>query len=136
MTKVYWITGCKNAGKTTLAYEISDYHYEWNMCNVVLDGDEVRALFPTGFTDNNRFENIMRIIKTAKLLQDQEITAIVAAVTPYVEMRDLVRESFGDSLRLIYIPGGELWEGTTYDIPPEEHIYATYKWDMDVQEIL
>jgi adenylylsulfate kinase-like enzyme len=43
---VYWITGRKHCGKTTLAYRIAK-----QTGGIVVDGDHVREYFPTGFSD-------------------------------------------------------------------------------------
>ena len=58
MTLVYWITGRKHSGKTTLAYKIAK-----QVDGIVVDGDHVREYFPTGFSDEERYDNIMRIAK-------------------------------------------------------------------------
>ena len=50
-------------------------------------------------------------------------------------MRDFGRNAFKD-FRLIYIPGGELWEGTEYEEPSKDLIYKVYTWDTPIEEIV
>ncbi|KKN60605.1 hypothetical protein LCGC14_0530450 [marine sediment metagenome] len=108
---VYWITGRKNSGKTTLAYRIAK-----QTNGVVVDGDEVRKYFPTGYTDEERLENIWKIAKIAKLMEDQGKVAIVACVSPRRDWRALAQEIFDECIE-ICMPFGELWEGTEYEEP-------------------
>ena len=55
----------------------------------VLDGDEVRErLTPDlGFTREDRDENISRISYVAKLLVQNGVVVIVAAISPYTQAR-------------------------------------------------
>ncbi len=108
---VYWITGRKNSGKTTLAYRIAT-----QVGGVVIDGDEVRALFPTGYSDVERFENIMRMAKIAKLFENQGLIAIVSCVSPNRNDR-IKAQSIFDQCVEICMPFGELWEGTEFEEP-------------------
>ena len=108
---VYWITGRKNSGKTTLAYRIAK-----QTNGVVVDGDEVRKYFPNGYTDEERYNNIMTIAKIAKLIEGQGKVAVVACVSPKIEWRSEAQAMFDECLE-ICLPFGELWEGTTYEEP-------------------
>jgi len=108
---IYWITGRKNSGKTTLAYRIAK---QTNA--IVVDGDEVRKYFPTGYTDEERYDNIMRIAKIAKLIEDQGRVAIVACVSPRIKWRKEAQEMFNECIE-ICMPFGELWEGTVFEEP-------------------
>lgn len=108
---VYWITGRKNSGKTTLAYRIAK-----QTGGIVIDGDEVRKYFPTGYTDEERLENIWKIAKIAKLMEDQGKVSVVACVSPKREWRTLAQEIFDECIE-ICMPFGELWEGTSFEEP-------------------
>ena len=108
---VYWITGRKHSGKTTLAYRISK-----QTNGVVVDGDHVRSYFPTGYSDEERIENIMRIAKIAKLIEDQGKVAIVACVSPRRAWRKMAQEMFDECIE-ICLPFGELWENTEFEEP-------------------
>jgi adenylyl-sulfate kinase len=63
----------------------------------ILDGDEVRTRLTKGlgFSKADRDENIRRIAYVAKLLTRARAVAIVAAVSPYREIRDEARAEIG-----------------------------------------
>ena len=123
---VIWITGKANAGKTTLAYKI---HKFFSTSSIIFDGDEIREIIKSDFTDEGRHNNIMTIAKLAALSEKQGLIAIVALISPKKEWRDEARFLFKES-RLIYIEGGELWENTTYDIPSKEETSITYNREL------
>jgi adenylylsulfate kinase len=88
---VIWLTGLSSSGKSTIAKELKDILI---LCNCsrkvqILDGDILRNGLCEDLKFNNydRYENIRRIRHTAKLLSDLDIIVIVAAITPYMEMR-------------------------------------------------
>jgi adenylylsulfate kinase-like enzyme len=108
---VYWVTGRKNSGKTTLAYRIAK-----QTSGIVLDGDEFREYFSTGYSDEDRYENIMRLAKVAAILEKQGHIVIVACVSPYIKMREEAQALFEECVE-ICMPFGELWEGTEYEEP-------------------
>jgi adenylylsulfate kinase len=60
----------------------------------LLDGDEVREGLcrDLGFSREDRTENIHRIAFVSKLLTRNGVAAIVAAISPYREDRELARE--------------------------------------------
>ena len=116
---VYWITGRAGSGKTTLAKKMmADFHCERT---VLLDGDNVRKWFPAGYSDEERHAHIMRVARFAALLEEQGFVVIIALVSPKKEWRVEARSLFQESC-LIYLPGGTLWLGTTYEEPDEEEI--------------
>jgi adenylylsulfate kinase-like enzyme len=110
---VYWITGRRNSGKTTLAYRLRAQILN----SVVIDGDEVREYFPTGYTDEDRYKNQERIAKIAALLEKQGVTVIVACVSPKREVRKELQFEYFDECIEICMPFGELWEGTEFEEP-------------------
>ena len=108
---IYWITGRKNSGKTTLAHRIAK-----QINGIIVDGDEVRKYFPTGYTDEERYDNIMRIAKIAKLMEDQGQVVIVACVSPKIKWRKEAQKMFDECIE-ICMPFGELWAGTEFEEP-------------------
>ena len=108
---VYWITGRKHSGKTTLAYRLAK-----QLNGIVIDGDEVRAVFPSDFTDEGRKQNIMTIAGIAKIFENQNRIAIVACVSPKREWRKEAQGMFNTCIE-ICLPFGELWKGTEYEEP-------------------
>jgi len=84
-----WFTGLPSSGKTTLAGLVGNALKELGLPVEILDGDEVRQRLTKGlgFSKEDRFENISRIAYVAKLLTRVGAVAIVAAISPYREMR-------------------------------------------------
>ena len=109
---VFWITGRKSSGKTTLAYRIAK-----QIDGIVVDGDHIRKYFPTGFSDEERYDNIMRIAKLAKIIEDQGKIAVVACVSPKLEWRKEAQAMFNECIE-IEMPFGTLWEDTEYEESP------------------
>lgn len=90
-----WFTGLSGAGKTTLTNAITPALKERGVKVEVLDGDEVRLNLSKGlgFSKEDRDTNIRRIGYVAKLLSRNGVGVIAAAISPYKEIRDEVRES-------------------------------------------
>jgi len=88
-----WFTGLSGAGKSTLSQAITD-ELRSRGCRVErLDGDEVRQRLSRGlgFSREDRDENIRRIGFVARLLSRNGVVAIVAAISPYRDVRDEIR---------------------------------------------
>jgi len=120
---VYWITGKKGSRKTTTAYKLASHLRKEDKTALVLDGDEVRQLIPTGFMDEEREEHIMRIAAFAAIAEKQGIAPIIALISPKKEWRQKARKLFKRSI-VIYKQGGSLWAGTEYEIPDKEELNA------------
>ena len=107
---VIWMTGNTGAGKTTLAQSMVRKN------TLVLDGDEIRTLWPSlGMSETDRRENCLRIAKLAKLLESQGLTVIVAVICPYADLRREVDTICNPVW--IYVPGGKVGEEYPYEIP-------------------
>lgn len=102
---VYWITGRKNSGKTTLAYRLKAQILN----SVVLDGDKFRKQFPTGYSYADRKDNITRLAKIAAVFERQSLIVIIACVSPYKNLRKELQSMFKECIE-ICLPFGELWE--------------------------
>jgi adenylylsulfate kinase len=111
---VYWITGRKGSGKTTLAKRIAI-----QTGGVIVDGDAVREFFPSGYTYDERVQNQRTIAHIAKLIENQGKVAIIACVSPILSVRKELQAMFDECLE-IELPGGTLWPGTTYEETPYE----------------
>lgn len=92
-----WLTGLPSSGKSTLAEWLRQDLEELGMPVELLDGDEVRQRLTKGlgFTKEDREENIRRISYVAKLLTRVGAVAIVAAISPYRDMRERARAEIG-----------------------------------------
>jgi adenylylsulfate kinase-like enzyme len=88
----------------------------------LLDGDEVRDQFENNeYTDESRLSHILRIASFSAIAERQGLVVIVAMISPKKEWRMMARKLFEKSM-LIYMPGGHLWEGTTYEEPDHEEM--------------
>jgi len=102
---VVWLTGLSGAGKSTIAAGVRAVFNKHGVAAAVLDGDEVRTGLSQdlGFSNDDRRENIRRIAHVARLLCEQSITAIVAAVTPLRDHRALAREIVGAPFYEVFV---------------------------------
>lgn len=97
--RTIWLTGLPSAGKSTIANLVAEELRRRGEPVEVLDGDVVRTYLSKGlgFSKEDRDENIRRIGFVAHLLARHSITVIVAAISPYREVRDEVRALHRDS---------------------------------------
>lgn len=79
---IFWIFGEQMAGKTTLGKFMAK-----RMNGILLDGDAMRNSISKdlGFSDEDRFENNLRIARLAKELESQGFVVIVATILPDIE---------------------------------------------------
>ena len=89
-----WFTGLSGSGKSTLAYALSAHLQTLSVKHKLLDGDEVRQTLcrDLGFSKEDRDENIRRIAAAAGQLNEQGVSTIVAAISPYREARLKARQ--------------------------------------------
>ena len=88
-----WLTGLPGSGKSTLASMAAAELRRRGHRVEILDGDEVRTHLSKdlGFSKPDRDANIRRIGYVCKLLSRNGVIAISAAISPYREIRDEVR---------------------------------------------
>ena len=91
---ILWFTGLSGAGKSTLAERLYQTFVEAGYRVELLDGDEVRTHLSRGlgFTKPDRDINVSRIGWVARLLARNGVIVITAAISPYRDARDEVRE--------------------------------------------
>ena len=79
---VIWVTGLSGSGKTTLCTALGALLKPWLPQLIKLDGDEIRAAFGNdlGHTEPDRVRQIQRIQRMAKMLADQQMVVLVAAL--------------------------------------------------------
>jgi len=92
-----WLTGLPKSGKSSIAYALERKLFDQGKFAVVLDGENLRGSISAdlGFSASDRRENVRRAAATAKLLNDNGITAIVATVSPYANDRANARTIIG-----------------------------------------
>lgn len=93
-----WFTGLSGAGKSTISKVVERELKERGRKVEILDGDEVRENLSKGlgFSKEDRDTNIKRIGYVAKLLARNGVAVITAAISPYREVRDYIREDNKD----------------------------------------
>ncbi len=93
-----WFTGLSGAGKTTIADRLVDTLRERGSRVEILDGDVIRTNLSKGlgFSKEDRDTNILRIGFVSKLLTRNGVISVVAAISPYREIRDQVRAEVGN----------------------------------------
>ena len=100
MTKgvTIWLTGLSGAGKSTISTALAAELELRGKQVEVLDGDVVRENLSKGlgFSKEDRDINIRRIGFVAELLTRNGAFVLVAAISPYREVRDEVRARIGD----------------------------------------
>ena len=89
-----WFTGMSGAGKSTLTARLEKEFKARGYKVEVLDGDVVRTNLSKGlgFSKEDRDTNIRRIGFVCDLLSRNGVIAISAAISPYRNVRDEVRE--------------------------------------------
>jgi len=117
---VYLITGKAGAGKSKYSNNLAAELREEGKRVYVLDGDEWRNKQGNhDYSDEGRLENLMSAAEFAQEMETAGITVIVAFISPKRAWRDNMRALWQKS-HLIYIPGGTLWPGTTYERPEDD----------------
>lgn len=89
-----WFSGLSGAGKSTLARLLEEHLADNGIKVEILDGDMVRTNLSKGlgFSREDRETNLKRIAFVADLLSRNGVAVIVAAISPYQNIRDEVRE--------------------------------------------
>ncbi|TMB92421.1 MAG: adenylyl-sulfate kinase [Chloroflexi bacterium] len=97
-----WLTGLSGAGKSTIADRVAEELRERGLPVEVLDGDEVRRNLSAGlgFSKEDRDTNIRRIGYVAELLTRHGVVVLVAAISPYREVRSEMRDRIGRFLEV------------------------------------
>ena len=103
---ILWITGNSGAGKTTLANQMKGDD------TIVLDGDDLRGIYPTGFSEEDRHNHNIRIAKLANLFHSQGFDVIVSVIAPYKRTRDEIQALTGCSFLYLKV-----------DPKSEEYVY-------------
>ncbi len=89
-----WFTGLSGAGKSTISNILEKKIKDLGLKIEILDGDIVRTHLSKGlgFSKEDRDTNIRRIGYVASLLSRNGVISITAAISPYKDIRNEVRE--------------------------------------------
>jgi len=121
---VILVTGKAGAGKTHWALQWINEQKKIEPRPTVawLDGDNFRAENNNkDFSEEGRFKNLEEAAKKAAKIEAEGIDVVCSFVAPTKKLRDMMRWWWKESI-LIYIPGGTLWEDTTYETPSWEEL--------------
>jgi adenylyl-sulfate kinase len=90
------LTGLSGAGKSTLAEGVKTLIEKHSLKVVIIDGDVYRKTLckDLGFSKEDRMENIRRLGKAAWLLKDQADIIMIAAINPFEETRNELKENY------------------------------------------
>jgi adenylyl-sulfate kinase len=93
-----WFTGMSGAGKSTVSKIVQERLRAAGAKVELLDGDIVRTHLSKGlgFSKEDRDTNIRRIGFVCELLTRNGVIAIVAAISPYREVREEVRSKIAN----------------------------------------
>jgi len=93
-----WVTGLSASGKSTLSRAVYERLLAMGHKAELLDGDALRQHLckDLGFSKRDRDENIRRIGFVAELLTRNGAVAVAAAISPYREIRDEIRQKIGN----------------------------------------
>ena len=126
---IIWLTGQPGSGKSELAKRLYK-HYKNNGPTVIIDGDDLREKTANfDYTKKGREVNINNAQLLARFLYKSGFTVIVALVSPYKSMRDVLKKEFGyanfHEIHLYYsniIRGKEDYHVEKYEAPTEHFI--------------
>ena len=125
---VYLITGKKDAGKTTYGKRFAEELKAEGHKVIMIDGDEFREKKQNDdYSDQGRITNLMNAADMAAEFEEKGYIVVLAFVAPKREWRDMMRKKWRMSV-VVYVPGGSLWPGTTYERPTDGEltIHAMY----------
>lgn len=106
------LTGQPNSGKTTLAYALK----KQLPCAGILDGDEIRAILNNkDYSVDGRKRNITTSFLFAKILSNNNITAILALVSPFRNLREELKNDSKFNVKEIYLHSTRTREGKMVD---------------------
>ena len=88
---VIWFTGLSGSGKSTIAALVLGELERRGLRVERLDGDQVRDIFPTGFTRPERDAHLRRVGFLASRLERHGIFVVASFISPYTESREFVR---------------------------------------------
>jgi len=99
-----WFTGLSGAGKSTVSERVFARLKQSGARIELLDGDIVRTHLSKGlgFSKEDRDTNVRRIGFVCELLSRNGVIAVVAAISPYREVRDEVRSRI-DNFVEVYV---------------------------------
>ena len=79
----------------------------------------------TDYRDEGRLRHLTNAANAAKEYESKGWIVLMSFIMPRKRYRDKMRKLLEVS-RIVYLPGGTLWEGTTYQRPTEREMETRY----------
>ncbi len=91
-----WFTGLSGSGKSTIANLVERKLLSLGYHTYLLDGDNIRHGLnrDLGFTDEDRVENIRRVVEVAGLMVDAGLIVLTSFISPFRAEREMARQRF------------------------------------------
>ena len=102
---VIWLTGLPGSGKTTIANKVASILREKRYRVEVIDGDWARKTISlgAGYTREERKIHLHRIAWVARLLARNGVIVICSFVSPYRDVRKMIREIISEEAPFIEV---------------------------------
>ena len=112
---IIWFTGQPNSGKTTLALEVVHFLHEIrkDITATIIDGDSLRKVTRnTDYSKDGRRKNVKSAINLA-INSDTSSNdyTVVALVSPFRDLRELLKNNSKHTVKEIYLHSSRLREG-------------------------
>jgi len=153
--RVIWITGLSGSGKTTLATELVKHLRACDRAVVMLDGDQLRAVF--GMDENNtdnhgregRLKLASRYCHLCQILASQGLTVVIATISLFNEIHSWNRANLPGYFEIyLKVPieelrrrdpkgiyrcfdAGEIFYVSGLDLPIDEPLAADWVVEFD-----
>ena len=117
------LTGQPNSGKTTLALELVHHLYELrkDVTAIIIDGDSLRKItHNVDYSKDGRRKNVQTAINLSTNSDMSNDYTVVALVSPFRDLRELLKNNTKHTVKEIYLHSSRLREGkmVEYYEPP------------------
>ena len=115
---IIWFTGQPNSGKTTLSLELVHYLHELrkDITATIIDGDLLRKITRNvDYSKDGRRKNVQTAINLAINSDASNDYTVVALVSPFRDLRELLKNNTKYTVKEIYLHCSRLREGKMVD---------------------